>query len=252
MQSSVARYGYKLIREYPHDPCAFTQGLVYENGFLYESTGLYLQSKLIKRNFKTWEVVKQIDLPGIYFGEGIAIVGDRLIQLTWQEHVGLVYDKNTLAQTGHFAVTTEGWGLTYDGSRLILSDGSNTLSFLDPNTFATTGQVRVSDRARIVRLVNELEYVASPPSGAMDSQPGAAGPRIYANILGAWLIAILDPQTGNVTGWIDLTGIYTPAPDAQDNYVLNGIAWLPETRHFLVTGKCWSKMFEIELVRQNP
>jgi glutaminyl-peptide cyclotransferase len=232
----VARYGYKVVKEYPHDPCAFTQGLVYENGFLYEGTGLYGQSKLIKRNFKTWDIVKQIDLPGIYFGEGIALVGDRIVQLTWQEHAGFVYDKNTLAQISHFVVTTEGWGLTFDGSRLILSDGTNTLSFLDPNTFARTGQIRVMDRSRMVRLLNELEYIDGS---------------IYANILGDWSIAILSPQTGNVTGWINLAGLYTPPPDAQDNFVLNGIAWLPESKHLLVTGKCWTKMFEIELVPQR-
>ncbi len=263
--ASVASYGYRVIKEYPHDPCAFTQGLAYENGFLYEGTGLYGQSKLIKRDFKTWAVVKQIDLPGLYFGEGITLVGARIIQLTWQEHAGFVYDKNTLAEIRQFPLATEGWGLTYDGRRLILSDGSNVLSFLDPNTFSRLGQIRVTDRNRMVRFLNELEYISDPAfiqtlKGVRDQGSGIGNlapetrtltPVLLANILGAYTIAIIAPQTGHVTGWIDLTGIYTPEPDAQDNFVLNGIAYLPENKHLLVTGKCWTKMFEIELVRRG-
>jgi glutamine cyclotransferase len=256
--TSVAYYGYRVIREYPHDPCAFTQGLAYGDGFLYEGTGLYGQSKLIKRDFKTWQVVKQIDLPGLYFGEGITLVGDRIIQLTWQEHTGFVYDKNTLAQTGQFTLATEGWGLTYDGRHLILSDGSNTLSLLDPNTFAQAGQIRVAERHRPIRLLNELEYIPGtaavagyvPPRDSEGRAVAGAG-SIYANILGATSIVILAPQTGAVTGWINLAGLYTPPADGEGNFVLNGIAYLPESTHLLITGKCWTKMFEIELVPQS-
>ncbi len=235
--SALAYYRYRVIKEYPHDPCDFTQGLVYDNGFLYEGTGLYGQSRLTQRDFTTLQIVKQIRLPSQYFGEGVALVGNRIIQLTWQEHTGFVYDKNTLHELTRFSFATEGWGLTYDGRRLILSDGSDRLFFLDPNTYAPTGQVRVTDRGRPLREINELEYI----DGA-----------VYANILGANYIAIIAPQTGAVTGWIDLTGLYTPPVNPEGNFVLNGIAWLPKTRHLLVTGKCWTKMFEIELVRKTP
>jgi glutamine cyclotransferase len=245
---SIPTYGYRVIREYPHDPCAFTQGLIYENGYLYEGTGLYGQSKLIKRDFKTWAIVKQIQLPAWYFGEGITLVGDQIIQLTWQEHTGFVYDKNTFKQIGQFTVATDGWGLTYDGRRLILSDGTNVLYFLDPNTFAETGQLHVAERTRLIRFINELEYIDDPNAHRL----GPAGPQVYANILGDNRIVILSPQTGNVTAWIDLTGLYTPPPDTQDNFVLNGIAYLPESKHLLVTGKCWTKMFEIVLIIDRP
>ena len=214
--AAVALFGYRVIKEYPHDPCAFTQGLVYENGLLYEGTGLYGRSKLIKRDFKTWSVVQQIELPAQYFGEGIALVGDRLVQLTWQEHVGFVYDKNTFARIGQFTVATEGWGLTFDGTRLILSDGSNTLSFLDPNTFASIGQVRVTDRGRPIREINELEYISDPAflgslqRSALPSNLQPPTPVVLANILGANVIAIIAPQTGDITGWINLAGLYTP------------------------------------------
>jgi glutaminyl-peptide cyclotransferase len=235
---SVVYHRYQVIKEYPHDPCDFTQGLIYENGFLYEGTGLYhRQSRLIKRDFKTWEIVKQIRLPDQYFGEGITIVGDRIIQLTWQEHTGFVYDKNTFQELSRFSHAAEGWGLTYDGKRLILSDGSNTLYFLDPNTFAQTGQVRVTDRGRFLRNINELEYIDG---------------LVYANILGDNRIIIISPQTGDVTGWINLNGLYTPPPGDDDNHVLNGIAYLPESKHLLVTGKCWTKMFEIVLIIDRP
>lgn len=257
--TSVVYYGYRVVKEYPHDPCAFTQGLVYENGFLYEGTGLYRQSKLTKRDFKTRQIVKQIQLPALFFGEGITLVGERIVQLTWQEHTGFVYDKNTLAQTGQFSVATEGWGLTYDGRHLILSDGSDTLTFLDPNTFSPTGQLHVTDRNRSIRLINELEYIPGAaalagyvqPPGA-DGRAAADGGSIFANVLGANYIALISPQTGHITGWINLICIYTPPINPEGNFVLNGIAYLPETKHLLVTGKCWTKMFEIALIIDRP
>jgi glutamine cyclotransferase len=211
--------------------------MVYEDGYLYEGTGLYGQSALIKRDFKTWKIVKMIRLPDRYFGEGVALVGDHVIQLTWREHTGFVYDKETFRELRQFSYNMEGWGLTYDGTRLILSDGSDTLYFLDPNTFSTETQnpasVQVRDQGRPIHYINELEYIDG---------------LIYANILGANYIAIISPQTGAVTGWINLTGLYTPAPSDEGNHVLNGIAYLPQSKHLLVTGKCWTRLFEIELV----
>jgi glutaminyl-peptide cyclotransferase len=251
-QSDVAHYRYKVVKTYPHDRRCFTQGLVYEDGFIYEGTGLYGQSALYKRDLQTGQIVQTLRLPQQYFGEGITLFGDKLIQLTWQSHLGFVYRKDTFAPQRQFKYATEGWGLTHDGKRLILSDGTSILYFLDPNTYAETGRIQVRDQGRPVERLNELEYVAPPPSGVIDSQPGAAGPQIYANVWQTDRIALIDPQTGRVTGWIDLSGLWTPPADEAEEAVLNGIAYLPQTKHLLVTGKLWPRMYEIELIEQPP
>ncbi|MBP7053072.1 MAG: glutaminyl-peptide cyclotransferase [Phycisphaerae bacterium] len=261
---AVIRYGYKVVQSYPHDRRSFTQGLVYENGILYEGTGLYGRSMLAKRDLKTGKAIKTTYLARRHFGEGITLFQDKIIQLTWQDNVGFVYKKDTFTLLKQFTYPTEGWGITHDGKRLIYSDGTATLRFLDPNTFVETGRIEVRDQGRPVRGLNELEYVASPPSGVIDeyvapppsgvidSQPGAAGPQgfeagpqVFANVWPTDMIVVIDPKTGRVTGRLDLSRLY-PRPEDSEN-VLNGIAWIPETKHLLVTGKLWPKVYEIEL-----
>jgi glutaminyl-peptide cyclotransferase len=254
----VSHYGYKVVKTYPHDRRCFTQGLVYEDGFLYEGTGLYGQSAIYKRDLQTGKPVKMLRLPEEYFGEGITLWGDKLIELTWQSHLGFVYRKDTFAPLGQFKVATEGWGLTHDDKRLILSDGTATLHFLDPNTYAETGRIEVCDQGRPVERLNELEYVAQPPSAVNsgESPPRAGAPQgkglIYATVWQTDRIAIIDPQTGRVTGWIDLAGLWTPPAAEREDCVLNGIAYLPRSKHLLVTGKCWPRMYEIELLAELP
>jgi glutamine cyclotransferase len=262
----VADYRYKVVKTYPHDRRYFTQGLVYADGYVYEGTGLYGQSALYKRNLQTGQTVKTLRLPDKYFGEGITLFGDKLIQLTWQSQVGFVYQKDTFTPLREFKYRGEGWGLTQDGRHLILSDGTATLRFLDPNTYAETGRIVVRDQGRPVERLNELEYVvdglhvAQPPPAVKSGESplragvpqGPAGPRIYANIWMTDQIVIIDPETGHVTGRIDLSGLWTPPADEQGDSVLNGIAYLPETKHLLVTGKLWPRMYEIELLPALP
>ncbi len=246
----VIHYDYKVIRSYPHDRRAFTQGLAYEDGFLYEGTGLYGQSMLARRDLKTGRTVKSTHLPKRHFGEGITIFNDKIIQLTWKSKTGFVYKKDTFTLLKEFTYPTEGWGITHDGKRLIYSDGTATLRFLDPNTFAAVGRIEVRDHDWPLRGLNELEYVAPPPSGVIDSQPGAAGPQVFANVWPTDMIVAIDPKTGRVTGRLDLSKLY-PRPEDSEN-VLNGIAWIPETKHLLVTGKLWPKVYEIELTEKTP
>ena len=235
-QPPIVYYRYKVIRTYPHDARHFTQGLVYRDGFLYEGTGLYGQSVLTKRKLATNELIKRYRLPRKLFGEGVTLFGDRIIQLTWKSRTGFSYAEDTFRLLDEFHYDTEGWGLTHDGTRLILSDGTDTLRFLDPNTYAETGRIKVRSNGRPLREINELEFI--------DGQ-------IYANVLPTDYIAIIAPQTGRVTGWIDLRGLYSSRRDA-DRDILNGIAYVPETKHLLVTGKLWPKLFEIELVPLAP
>jgi glutaminyl-peptide cyclotransferase len=235
----VRQYQYQVVASYPHDRRAFTQGLVYENGLLYEGTGLYGQSTLAKRDLKTGKALKTIHLARGDFGEGIAIVpdtqqrwgGDRIVQLTWRNKKGYVYKKDTFTLLKEFTYRTEGWGITCDGSRLIYSDGTATLRFLDPNTLAMTGRIEVRDQGRPVRDLNELEYIEGS---------------VFANVWTTNEIVVLDPKTGQVTGRLDLSALYPRPADSED--VLNGIAWIPETKHLLVTGKLWPKIYEIELI----
>ncbi|MEM4541088.1 MAG: glutaminyl-peptide cyclotransferase [Archaeoglobaceae archaeon] len=231
LQSESPRlYSYRVVKIYPHDPNAFTQGLVYEDGYLYESTGLYGFSTLRKVELETGKVVQLRELPPNCFGEGIAIIGDRIIQLTWREHGAFIYDKNTFEVIGEFSYSTEGWGLTFDGQRLIMSDGSASLYFLDPKTFQIVAKVEVHDEKPVSRL-NELEFVEG---------------LIYANVWMEDRIAIIEPETGKVVGWIDLSGIYKDKRDIND--VLNGIAYDAGSKRLFVTGKRWSQLFEIELI----
>jgi len=229
----VAYYRYKVIKSYPHDTRDFTQGLVYRDGFLYEGTGLYGESILTRRELKSGRIIKKSRLPRKYFGEGIALFDDKIIQLTWKSRKGFCYDRETFRLLGEFSYKTEGWGLTHDGTRLILSDGTDTLRFLDPNTYAETGRVKVRHNGRPLRQINELEFIDG---------------KIYANVLPTDYIVIISPQTGHTTGVIDLRGLYRPPPQASNDAILNGIAYIPESKHLLVTGKRWPKIYEIQLV----
>lgn len=227
-----ANYTYEVVNVYPHDRNAFTQGLVIEEGVLYEGTGLWGGSTLRRVDLETGNVMQMHALSSEFFGEGITVFGDRIIQLTWQNQKGFVYDKHSFDLLQEFSYPTEGWGITDDGTKLIMSDGTATLYFLDAETFEKVGQVEVRNGTASVTNLNELEYING---------------EVYANI---WLtdkIAVINPQTGQVTGWIDLTGIYTQENSNPDN-VLNGIAYDAEGERLFVTGKRWSQLFEIEVI----
>lgn len=221
----------EVVRSYPHDPKAFTQGLVFVDGYLYEGTGQKGESSIRKVRLESGEVVQIHRLDSRYFGEGITILRDSLIQLTWQAGVGFVYDAKTFEPRRTFTYSGEGWGLTHDGTRLIMSDGSSALRFLDPKTFDETGRVQVNDAGRPVDQLNELEFVKG---------------EIYANVWMHDRIARISPKTGAVTGWIDLRGLLTPQEAATVD-VLNGIAYDAENDRLFVTGKWWPKLFEIRV-----
>jgi len=229
--STAVRYTYSVVNVYPHDTDAFTEGLVFDGGFLYESTGLYGNSSLRRVDLETGDVLQLLSLQPQYFGEGIAVVGDKIVQLTWWSHVGFVYDRASFGLLQEFQYPTEGWGLTYDGSRLIMSDGTANLYFLDPVTFQRVGQVAVHDTGPVTEL-NELEYINGT---------------VYANVWGEEKIAVINPQNGQVTAWIDLTGIQD-LKNMDPNNVLNGIAYDVNGDRLFVTGKMWPHIFEIKLI----
>jgi glutamine cyclotransferase len=231
--NSTALYTYKVINSYPHDPTAFTQGLAFEDGFLYEGTGLYGQSTLRKVELASGKVVRSLRLPERFFGEGITVLGERIIQLTWRSKLAFVYAKRDFKLQQSFAYPTEGWGLTHDGTRLILSDGTATLHFLDPRDFREIDHVDVFDDTGPVQGLNELEYVRG---------------EILANVWRSDRIARIAPATGRVTGWIDLSGILREQDHQAPVDVLNGIAYDPVRGRLFVTGKLWPKLFEIELL----
>ena len=228
-ESSVA--GYQLVRSFPHDPEAFTQGLVFVDGVLYESTGLNGKSGIRKVKIETGEVLQIQPLDARYFGEGIAVVGDRVVQLTWQSGVGFVYDRATFKRLRTFTYQGEGWGITYDGSRLIMSDGTATLRFLDPQTFKETGRLQVRDNGVPVAQLNELEIVKG---------------EIFANVWQTQRLVRISPKTGEVLGWIEMRGLLTPAEAARVD-VMNGIAYDAKNDRLFVTGKYWPKLFEVKV-----
>lgn len=224
-------YTYEVINTYPHDESAFTQGLVFENGALYESTGLYGYSSLRRVELATGTILQMHLLPAEFFGEGLTLLDDRLIQLTWRSETGIVYDKDSFELLQEFSYYTEGWGITHNGSHLIMSDGTANLRFLDPGTFEEVRQIEVyGDRP--VTMLNELEYING---------------RIYANIWMEETIVIINPQTGYAEGWIDLSNLRNP-DDQDPSDVLNGIAYDETDDRLFVTGKRWSQLFEIQLV----
>lgn len=227
--------GYEVVNVYPHDPSAFTQGLQYADGKLYESTGLEGQSTLRRVALETGAVELRQPLAAKYFGEGLAVLGDRIIQLTWQNGEALIYDRASLQQTGSWSYDTEGWGLTHDGTRLIMSDGSATLYFRSPEDFRELGRVEVRDGNGLVRRLNELEYIDG---------------LVYANVWETDRIVIIDPADGKVRGQIDLSGLLPAADRGLDTNVLNGIAYDAEGKRLFVTGKRWPKLFEIRLIER--
>ena len=223
----------RVVNTFPHDRAAFTQGLVFEDGMLYEGTGLNGQSTLRRVELESGEVLQSYSLPPDYFGEGITIWGDRIVQLTWKSRQGFVYDKETFELLDTFRYLTEGWGITHDGARLIMSDGTFALHFWDPDSFEDVGSIEVYDGAVPVTRLNELEYVEG---------------MVYANIWQTDLIAIIDPDTGQVAAWIDLRGLLQPEDFVEPVDVLNGIAYDADGERLFVTGKLWPKVFEVELI----
>jgi glutamine cyclotransferase len=228
------RYSYEIINVYPHDPEAFTEGLVFDDGVLYEGTGLYGRSTLRRVELKTGRVLQAYALPDDVFGEGVTIFGDEIIQLTWLQHRGFVRDKQTFELLKEFSYATEGWGLTNNGSHLIMSDGTANLYFLDPGTFEVVGQLEVRDE-QLVTGLNELEYIKG---------------EVYANVWHERLIARIDPKTGEVRGWVDLSNIVDYGKLGPED-VLNGIAYNAEDDVIYVTGKRWTQLFEIRLIPMN-
>ena len=227
----IENCSYRVVNTYPHDPMAFTQGLVYDNGKLYEGTGLRGSSSLRRVELETGKILQVHNLEEKYFGEGITVWQDRLIQLTWMAQTGFVYDQETFVKLQNFTYPTEGWGLTHNGQELIMSDGSNNLYFLDPNTFKEVKRVQVYDGKKPVGKLNELEYING---------------EILANVWFRNRIARISPTTGQILGWIDLSGLLDPTLVSNQDAVLNGIAYDRQKERLLVTGKLWPKLFEIE------
>lgn len=226
-------YRYTVINTYPHDRRAFTQGLVIDQGVMYEGTGLRGQSSIRQVDLTTGRVLESHSLAPEFFGEGITVFGSHLIQLTWQSRTGFVYDKTTFNRERQFTYPTEGWGITHDGEQLIMSDGTSTLYFLDPQTLRETRQLQVQDDHGPVIRLNELEYVQDT---------------LYANVWQTDRIARINPQTGHVTAWIDLSGLLPAADRTQPVDVLNGIAYDADQDRLFVTGKLWPKLFEIQIL----
>jgi glutaminyl-peptide cyclotransferase len=233
--SGVPEYTYQVVKVYPHDRTAYTEGLIYHDGWLYESTGMEEQSSIRKVKLETGEIVQKRDLPGAYFGEGIIIWKDRILQMTYKTEIGFIFDLATFTPKGEFKYPGEGWAFTHDGKRIIMDDGTAELRFWDPETLKETGRLLVTDQGQPVKDLNELEWVKG---------------EIYANIWQTDRIARIDPKTGHVTGWIDLTGIL-PASDRAGIDVLNGIAYDAKGDRLFVTGKYWPKLFEIKLVKKQ-
>lgn len=223
---------YQVVHAYPHDPAAFTQGLQYVDGFLYEGTGLNGQSSIRRTTVDTGKVLQRRAVPKEYFGEGITVWKSEIFELTWQSQVALVYDKATFAPKRSFKYSGEGWGLTHDGTNLIMSDGSDELRVLDPATFAERRRITVTAAGMPLRNLNELEYVKG---------------EIWANVWTTDYVARISPATGKVSGYVDLRGLLTPAERAKVD-VLNGIAYDAEHDRLFVTGKLWPRLFEIRIV----
>jgi len=229
----VSTYGYEVVKVYPHDPEAFTQGLVWQDGRLLESTGEVGHSSLRRVDLDTGKPMQKVDVPTPYFAEGLTLLNGKLYQLTWQHQLGFIYDALSFDKLGQFNYSGEGWGLTTDGKSLILSDGSYHIRFLNPDNFQVTKTIAVLDGAQAIPELNELEFVKG---------------EIYANVWHANRIARINPQTGAVVGWIDLNGLLSRGEVTDEEAVLNGIAYDAANDRLFVTGKLWPKLFEIKLV----
>jgi glutaminyl-peptide cyclotransferase len=225
-------YGYQIVHVYPHDPKAFTQGLQYLDGVLYEGTGQHGQSSIRRVKLETGEVLQKRDVPAEHFGEGITVWKNDLFELTWQTHVAFVYDRTTFQPKKQFSYPGEGWGLTHDGTNLIMSDGTSELRVLDPVTFVEKRRIQVTAAGAPLKNLNELEVMKN---------------EILANVWMTDYIARIAPATGKVTAYIDLRGLLSPSERANTD-VLNGIAYDASHDRLFVTGKWWPKLFEIKLV----
>lgn len=240
-QTRIPEYGYTVVHTYPHDGTAFTEGLFYLNGFLYEGTGISGRSSIRRVSLETGKTLQNRELPERYFGEGIVASGNRLIELTYTTQIGFIYDLNSFQLLGSFHYPGEGWSMTHDGERIIMDDGTPALRFWDPETLKEVGHITVTAEGQPVQNLNELEWVNG---------------EIYANIWHTDRIARIDPASGKVIGWIDLTGLLPKAdlltgPDGEEQ-VLNGIAYDSQTDRLFVTGKFWPKLFEIRLQKKRP
>jgi glutamine cyclotransferase len=228
-----AQYTYRVVKTFPHDRGAFTQGLEYRDGFFYEGTGMTGRSSVRKVALDTGQVMQKYDLPQPYFGEGITVLGQQILELTWQSQAGFVYDKSTLRVVRSFSYPGEGWGLTNDGKQIYMSDGSAEIRVWDPATLKEIRRITVKDGAMPITQLNELEWVKG---------------EIYANVWQTDRIARISPADGKVLGWIDLSGIIPRAERPEADAVLNGIAYDAAGDRLFVTGKLWPKIFEIKLV----
>lgn len=230
--SSPPTYRLKVVRSYPHDPNAFTQGLIFLDGKLYESTGLYGRSSVRRVDLASGTVEQESKLPAAFFGEGLARVGQQLFQLTWKDGKVLVWDLTTLKKENEFSYDGEGWGLCFNGRHLVMSDGTDRLIWRSPVSFSKEGEIRVRRAGRPLSNLNELECI---------------GDAVFANVWQDSHIARIDGKTGEVTAWIDASGLLAPE-EATRADVLNGIAEMPNTGHLLVTGKLWPRLYEVEMV----
>ena len=230
--ASLPLYGYQVVRSFPHDHDAFTQGLQYLDGVFYEGTGLNGRSSIRRVEIETGKVLQRRDVPSQHFGEGITVFKSDLIELTWQTHVAFVYDRTSFEPKKQFSYPGEGWGLTHDGASLIMSDGTDELRYLDPLTFVEKRRLKVTAAGAPLRNLNELEYVKG---------------EIFANIWQTDYVARISPATGKVTGYVDLRGLLTAAERAGTD-VLNGIAYDEAHDRLFVTGKRWPKLFQIRVV----
>lgn len=234
-KNAVPVYGYDVVHAWPHDPSAYTQGLIFHDGKLIESTGQVGHSSLRRVDLETGKVLQKVDVDAPYFAEGITLLNGKIYQLTWQHQVGFIYDAWTFQKLGEFHYQGEGWGLANDGQSLILSDGSNRLRFLDPANFEVRKTIAVVAGRAAVNELNELEYIQG---------------EIYANIWHTDRIARIDPRTGAVIGWIELAGLLARGEVNDEEAVLNGMAYDETNGRLFVTGKLWPKLFEIHLIRK--
>jgi len=229
-------YGYRVVHVYPHDPDAFTQGLEYRGGFLYEGTGLNGRSTLRKVELRSGKVLQEIHIDSRYFGEGITVFGQRILEITWRSEKGFVYDRNTFRETRAFDYPGEGWGLTNDGRQIFMSDGTAVIRSWNPETLREIRRFTVHDGTASVDQLNELEFVRG---------------EIFANVWQTDRIVRISPLDGRVTGWIDLAGLLPASDRVSGADVLNGIAYDSAGGRLFVTGKLWPKLFEIQLVRKS-